>query len=172
MARRTPHRSSRGASGVAQEGGITTELTYAQAVDEALCFGWIDGQVGRRDDHTYCVRFTPRTARSKWSAKNVANVERLAGLGLMDPAGDAAVRAAKTDGRWDAAYAGQAAAELPQDFLDALAGHPLAQEKLGTLGATERYAIYYRLHAVKGAETRRKKIAEYVARLDAGAGIF
>lgn len=155
-----------------KKGGTTTELTYAQAVDEALCFGWIDGQVGRRDDHTYCVRFTPRTARSKWSAKNVANVERLAGLGLMDPAGDAAVRAAKTDGRWDAAYAGQAAAELPRDFLDALAGYPLAQEKLGTLGATERYAIYYRLHAVKGAETRRKKIAEYVARLDAGAGIF
>lgn len=155
-----------------KKGGTTTELTYAQAVDVALCFGWIDGQRNRRDEHSHYNRFTPRAARSKWSAKNVANVERLAGLGLMEPAGIAAVEAAKADGRWDAAYEGQAAATLPGDFLDALAGHPLALQKLETLGATERYAIYYRLHAVKGVETRRKKIADYVARLDAGQGIF
>jgi uncharacterized protein YdeI (YjbR/CyaY-like superfamily) len=155
-----------------KKGGTTTELTYAQGVDEALCFGWIDGQRNGRDEHTYCVRFTPRTARSKWSAKNVANVERLASLGLMEPAGLAAVEAAKADGRWDAAYEGQATAQLPEDFLEAIAGYPRAREKLETLGATERFAIYYRLHTVKGAGTRRKKIADYVARLDAGQGIF
>ncbi|MFL4474248.1 YdeI family protein [Paeniglutamicibacter sp. MACA_103] len=155
-----------------KKGGTTTELTYAQAVDEALCFGWIDGQRSARDEHTHYNRFTPRTARSKWSTRNVANVERLAGLGLMAPSGIAAVDAAKADGRWDAAYEGQATATLPEDFLESLAGHPLALQKLETLSATERYAIYYRLHAVKGAETRRKKIADYVARLDAGRGIF
>ena len=155
-----------------KKGGTTTELTYAQAVDQALCFGWIDGQRSRRDEHTHFNRFTPRAARSKWSARNVANVERLSALGLMAPSGIAAVEAAKADGRWDAAYAGQATAELPADFLEELAGHPRAQAKLATLGATERYAIYYRLHTVKGAGTRRTKIADYIARLDAGQGIF
>ena len=154
-----------------KKGGTTTELTYAQAVDEALCFGWIDGQRSRRDEHSHLNRFTPRAARSKWSARNVANIDRLAGLGLMAPAGLAAVHAAKTDGRWEAAYEGQATATLPEDFLAALVGHPLAQEKLEMLGAAERYAIYYRLHTVKGAETRRKKIAGYIAKLDAGQGI-
>lgn len=155
-----------------KKGGTTTTLTYAQAVDEALCFGWIDGQRNRRDEHTHLTRFTPRTARSKWSARNVANVERLAGLGLMAPSGTAAVEAARSDGRWDEAYAGQATAELPGDFLEALCGHPRARARLETLAATERYAIYYRLHAIKGAGTRARKIADYVARLDAGQGIF
>lgn len=155
-----------------KKGGTTTELTYAQAVDQALCFGWIDGQRAGRDEHSHYNRFTPRTARSKWSVRNVANIKRLSELGLLAPSGLAAVQAAQADGRWDDAYEGQATAKLPQDFLDALAGHPRAQEKLQTLSGAERFAIYYRLHTVKGADTRQKKIAGYLARLDAGQGIL
>ncbi|GAA1866673.1 YdeI/OmpD-associated family protein [Paeniglutamicibacter psychrophenolicus] len=137
-----------------KKGGTVTELTYAQALDEALCFGWIDGQRNGRDEHSFTNRFTPRTARSKWSARNVEHIQRL-----------------EAAGRWDDAYAGQASAQLPADFLEAVSGSPRARETLATLGASERFAIYYRLHTVKGAETRRKKIADYVARLDAGQGI-
>ncbi|MFL4478061.1 YdeI family protein [Paeniglutamicibacter sp. ORCA_105] len=155
-----------------KKGGTTTSLTYAQALDEALCFGWIDGQRNARDEHSFTNRFTPRTARSKWSARNVEHVQRLEAVGLIQPAGAAAVQAAKADGRWDEAYAGQASAQLPADFLEAVSGFPRAQETLAALGASERFAIYYRLHIVKGDETRRRKIADYVARLDAGQGIF
>lgn len=155
-----------------KKGGTTTELTYAQALDVALCFGWIDGQRTRRDDHSHYNRFTPRASRSTWSVRNVANIARLTGLGLMEPGGIAAVEAAKADGRWDSAYEGPAAAKLPADFLMALQGHPRAREKLETLGASERYAIYYRLHTLKRAETRERKIARFIALLDAGKGIF
>lgn len=155
-----------------KKGGNVTELTYAQAVDQALCFGWIDGQRNGRDGETFTNRFTPRTAKSNWSAKNVETIARLTEAGLMAPAGNAVVEEAKTDGRWERAYAGQKDAQLPEDFVAALEGHPAAQEKLATLGGSERFAIYLRLHTVKREETRRKKIEEYVARLDAGQGIF
>ncbi|MDQ0095614.1 YdeI/OmpD-associated family protein [Paeniglutamicibacter psychrophenolicus] len=154
-----------------KKGGTTTSLTYAQALDEALCFGWIDGQRNGRDEHSFTNRFTPRTARSKWSARNVEHIQRLEAAGLIEPAGTAAVQAAKADGRWDEAYAGQASAQLPADFLEAVSGSPRARETLETLAAGERFAIYYRLHTVKGVETRRRKIADYVARLEAGQGI-
>ena len=155
-----------------KKGGSVTELTYAQAVDQALCFGWIDGRRNGRDEESFSNRFTPRTAKSKWSAKNVETIARLADAGLMAPSGVAAVEAAKADGRWDSAYAGQKDAQLPEDFVAALEGHPAAQEKLATLGGAERFAIYYRLHTVKREETRRRKMAEYIAKLDAGQGIF
>ena len=155
-----------------KKGGTTTSLTYAQALDEALCFGWIDGQRNGRDEHSFTNRFTPRTARSKWSARNVEHIKRLEAAGLMEPAGTVAVEAAKADGRWEDAYAGQASAQLPADFLEAVSGSPRARETLATLGASERFAIYYRLHAVKGVETRRRKIAGYVARLETGEGII
>lgn len=141
-------------------------------MDEAPCFGWIDGPRTRHAGHTRLNRSTPRTARSRWSARNVAHVERLAGPGLLAPSGIAAVEAARTDGRRDQAYQGQATAELPGDFLGALCGHPRAHARLETPAATECYAIYRRLHAGQGAGTRGRKIAEYVARLDAGQGIF
>lgn len=155
-----------------KKGGTLTELTYPQAVDQSLCFGWIDGQRMSRDEHSFANRFTPRTKKSNWSAKNVETIARLTQAGLMAPAGFAVVEAAKADGRWEKAYAGQKDAQLPEDFLTALAGYPAAQEKLATLGASERFAIYYRLHAVKREETRLRKIAEFVAKLDAGQGIF
>ncbi|MGL3807608.1 YdeI/OmpD-associated family protein [Paeniglutamicibacter sp. R2-26] len=155
-----------------KKGGSVTELTYAQAVEQALCFGWIDGRRNGRDAESFSNRFTPRTTRSTWSAKNVETIARLTEAGLMVPAGLAAVDSAKADGRWDSAYAGQKDAQLPEDFVAALEGHPAAQEKLATLGRSEIFAIYFRLHTVKREETRRKKIAEFIAKLDAGQGIF
>ena len=155
-----------------KKGGSVTELTYAQAVDQALCFGWIDGRRNGRDEESFSNRFTPRTTKSNWSAKNVETITRLTDAGLMAPSGIAAVEAAKADGRWENAYAGQKDAQLPEDFVAALEGHPVAQEKLATLGGSERFAIYLRLHTVKREETRRRKITEFIAKLDAGEGIF
>ena len=114
-----------------KKGGTTAKLTSAQALGAALCFGWLDGRRIRRDGHGHCNRFTPGAARSAWSMRNAGNVERLVTLGLMEPAGNADVEAAKADGRWEA-----------------------AQEKRESLGAAERYASYYWLHTLKRAETR------------------
>ncbi len=102
-------------------------LSYDQALDEALCHGWIDGQVQRRDETTYRQRFTPRRPRSPWSALNVSIIARLVAEGRMHPAGVAQVKRAKVDGRWDAAYAGQASIEVPADLADALTAQPRAQ---------------------------------------------
>ena len=99
-----------------KKGGQTTALTYAQALDEALCFGWIDGQIARRDDDSYCQRFTPRRPNSPWSVRNVEHVARLTEAGRMQPGGIAAVDAAKAQGRWQAAYRGQADMETPPDL--------------------------------------------------------
>ncbi|GER22622.1 hypothetical protein NCCP1664_11190 [Zafaria cholistanensis] len=151
-----------------KKGGTATTLAYEDAVLEALCFGWIDGQLSGRDGGTYRLRFTPRTRSGRWSAKNVERVERLSAEGLMRPEGVAAVEAAKADGRWEAAYAGSSAAEPPPEFLDALDAVPSAREAYGRLNAANRYAIYYRLHAVKKAQTRERKIGEFVRMLAAG----
>ncbi len=104
-----------------------TNLTYDQALEEALCHGWIDGQVRRRDEGTYKQRFTPRRARSAWSKRNVTVVEQLTAEGRMRPSGIAEVMRAKTDGRWQAAYAGQASIEVSSDLATALAAEPKAQ---------------------------------------------
>ena len=151
-----------------KKGGSATGLVHAAALEVALCFGWIDGQLSRRDEGSYCIRFTPRRSASKWSARNVEHVGRLTAAGLMHESGLAAVAAAKADGRWDAAYAGSAVAEPPPDLLAALASEPTALEAYGKLNATNRYALYYRLHTVKGAETRRRKIAAFVEMLANG----
>jgi len=148
-----------------KKGGAATALTYAQALDEALCYGWIDGQVRRRDAESTFQRWTPRGPRSRWSARNVAHVERLEAAGRMSPAGRAAVAAAKADGRWEAAYAGPATAETPADLLAAIAAVPEAQAMYDVLTSQNRYALYHRLSAVKGAQTRARRIEEYVAML-------
>jgi len=163
------HADSRGVRLVLHKaGGSATELVYEDAVLEGLCFGWIDGQLSGRDDGSYCLRFTPRTRTSKWSAKNVERVERLSAQGLMRPAGLAAVETAKADGRWEAAYAGASSAEPPPEFFEALDADPSAREAYGRLNATNRYAIYYRLHTVKKAATRERKVDEFVRMLAAG----
>ncbi len=146
-------------------GGHTTELTYDAALDEALCFGWIDGQARRRDDSSYLQRMTPRGPRSMWSVRNVGIVGRLEKEGRMQAPGRAAVQAAKDDGRWERAYEGQARAELPADLAEAIAADPAAQEMFDVLTATNRFAIIHRVNSVKRAETRARKIAGFVEML-------
>ena len=154
-----------------KKGGQTTALTYAQALDEALCFGWIDGQVARRDDDSYRQRFTPRRSRSPWSARNVEHVARLTQAGRMTPPGIAAVDAAKAQGRWQAAYRGQADRQIPPDLARALAANPAAAETFEQLDAANRYAIVYRLDSVKRAATRERKLVDYVDMLARGESI-
>ncbi|MFU8875419.1 YdeI/OmpD-associated family protein [Micromonospora sp. SL4-19] len=149
-----------------------TTLTYDQALDEALCHGWIDGQVKGRDESTFRQRFTPRRARSPWSARNVGIVARLTAQGRMHPAGIAEVERAKADGRWDAAYPGPATAELPEDLAAALAAEPRARAMFDILTAQNRYAIIYRLGTAKRAETRQRRIAQFVAMLARGETIY
>lgn len=148
-----------------RKGGTTTSLTWQQAVDEALCFGWIDGQGRKRDEHTSYVRYTPRGPRSMWSRRNVENVARLEAEGRMTEAGRLAAEAARADGRWDRAYAPPSEAELPADLLAAVAAVPQAQEMLDVLTRTNRYALIHRLGAVKKQETRERRIAQFVAML-------
>ena len=154
-----------------KQGGDVTGLTYAAALDEALCFGWIDGQKGRRDEGSFRQRFTARRPRSVWSARNVEHVARLTAAGRMEDAGLAAVEAAKADGRWDRAYAGQATAVPPEDLMRALEAEPAAAAAFAELDAGNRYAIIYRIGAVKREATRERKIAEYVAMLARGETI-
>jgi uncharacterized protein YdeI (YjbR/CyaY-like superfamily) len=150
---------------LAKKGGTVTTLTWQQAVDEALCVGWIDGQGRKRDEETSSIRFTPRGPRSSWSQRNVANVARLEAEGWMLPAGLAAVEAARADGRWEAAYAAQSEMEVPADLLAAIAANPSAQAMFDVLTKTNRFALAYRLGAVKRAETRERKVREFVEML-------
>jgi uncharacterized protein YdeI (YjbR/CyaY-like superfamily) len=154
-----------------KKGGQTTTLTYPQALDEALCFGWIDGQIGRRDDDSYRQRFTPRRPNSPWSARNVEYVARLTEAGRMRPAGLAAVDAAKAQGRWQAAYRGQADMQIPPDLAEALAADPAAAATFERLDAANRYSIVYRLNAVKRPATRDRKLTEYVDMLARGESL-
>ena len=148
-----------------KKGGTRTTLTWQQAVDEALCVGWIDGQARKGDDEMSFIRFTPRGARSVWSERNVGHIARLEAEGRLLPAGRAAVEAAKTNGRWHAAYAPQSEAEMPAELVAAIAANPAAQAMFDVLTKSNRYALIYRLGSVKRAETRERKIAEYVAML-------
>jgi uncharacterized protein YdeI (YjbR/CyaY-like superfamily) len=145
-----------------------TELTYDQALEEALCHGWIDGQVRRRDERTYRQRFTPRRARSQWSERNVGIVERLFAEKRMRPAGLAAVERAKADGRWEAAYPGQASIEVPADLAAALAAEPGARANFELLSSQNRYAVLFRIHSAKRSETRVRRIEEFVGMLARG----
>ncbi|CAA9280694.1 MAG: FIG00815799: hypothetical protein [uncultured Corynebacteriales bacterium] len=148
-----------------RKGGTVTTVTWQQAVDEALCVGWIDGQGRKRDEETSSIRYTPRGPRSMWSRRNVGHVARLEAEGRMLPAGRAAVAAAQADGRWDAAYAPPSESEVPGDLAAAVSANPAAQAMFDVLTRTNRYALIQRLGAVKRAETRERKIAEYVEML-------
>jgi uncharacterized protein YdeI (YjbR/CyaY-like superfamily) len=145
-----------------------TSLTYAQALEEALCHGWIDGQVRRGDERTFRQRFTPRRARSEWSQRNVAHIKRLTAEGRMHPAGLAAVESAKADGRWNAAYAGAASIAVPADLAAALAAEPRAQAMFEILSSQNRYAVLYRITKAKRSETRARNVARFVAMLARG----
>lgn len=151
-----------------KKGGSVTELSYAAALDEALCFGWIDGVAGKRDDGSHLRRFTPRTKSSKWSKINTGHFDRLVAEGKMEAAGLAAAEAAKADGRWEAAYTGQASAELPADLAAAIAANPQAQAMFDVLTAVNSYALIYRTTTVKTAAVRAAKIARFVEMLANG----
>ncbi|SDT30314.1 YdeI/OmpD-associated family protein [Actinoplanes derwentensis] len=148
-----------------RKGGTVTTLTWQQAVDEGLCFGWIDGQARKRDEESSWIRYTPRRARSSWSKRNVEHVARLEAAGLMFPAGRAAVESARADGRWAAAYAPPSEAVVPDDLAAAIAADPAAQAMFDVLTKSNRFALIVRVNSVKRAETRARKIVEFVAML-------
>ncbi|HVT63833.1 MAG TPA: YdeI/OmpD-associated family protein [Mycobacteriales bacterium] len=164
------HAASSGVRLVLAKKGVTdpTRLTYDDALPAALCFGWIDGQLTRRDDATYRVRFTPRRARSPWSKRNVDAAERLIAQGQMQPAGLAEVERAKADGRWAKAYDGSASIAVPEDLREAIAKSPEAQAMWDVLTRTNRYAVLYRVQDAKRAETRARRISQYVEMLARG----
>jgi len=143
-------------------------VNYAEALDEALCFGWIDGQKKTFDERTFLQKFTKRSKTSLWSKINVGHVERLEKEGRMKPAGLAAVDAAKADGRWEAAYHGSSAADMPEDFLTALEREPDAKGFFITLNKTQRYSFFFRITTAQKPETRRKRITDLVAMLKRG----
>ncbi len=151
-----------------KKGGNATELDYEAALQEALCFGWIDGQGKRRDDESSFQRMTRRGPKSVWSARNVDRIEKLEAAGRMTAAGSAAVDAAKADGRWEAAYSGQASADLPEDLAAAIAAEPRAQAMFEVLTSVNRYALIYRTNSVKQAATRERKIKGFVEMLARG----
>ena len=148
-----------------------TSLTYAQALEEALCHGWIDGQARRRDDATYAQRFTPRRKRSQWSKRNVGIVGELTAAGRMHPAGIAEVQRAEADGRWQNAYAGQAQIEVPADLRAALEADPAALAAFATLSSQNRYAVIYRVGSLRRADSRARRIEQYVEMLARGETI-
>ena len=150
-----------------KDSGIES-VVYAEAVEIALSYGWIDGQAKRHDDHHYLQRFTPRRPRSKWSKINREKAERLMAEGRMRPAGLREVERAKEDGRWDEAYDSPSTATVPDDFRAALDAEPAAAEFFASLGSTRRYSFLYRIADAKRPETRAKRIAEYVELLARG----
>lgn len=147
-----------------KDSGIPS-LTYLPAVEVALCFGWIDGQARRLDDHFYLQKFTPRRPKSIWSQINVGKVEALTAAGRMQPSGLAAVEAAKADGRWQAAYASPTTIVVPADFAAALTKNPAAKEFFDSLNKTDRYAVLWRIETAPKPDTRARRIQKLIAML-------
>ncbi len=152
----------------AMKGTGMPSITWSEAVDVALCYGWIDGQSKSLDDRHFVQRYTPRRATSVWSKLNRERVGRLIADGRMQPAGLAEVERAKADGRWDAAYDSPKTADVPDDLASALAKRPAAKAAFATLDATNRYAILHRLMTAKQPMTRARRLATFVDMLEAG----
>jgi uncharacterized protein YdeI (YjbR/CyaY-like superfamily) len=152
----------------AKKGMPTRTVTYVEALQVALCHGWIDGQSRGLDEQFYLQRWTRRGPKSKWSQINTDHIARLTAEGRMGPGGIAAVEAAKADGRWEAAYEPQSRAVPSEDFQQALDANPKAKEFFQTLKGPRRYAFLYRLTNVKRPEARATRIAQYIELLEAG----
>jgi uncharacterized protein YdeI (YjbR/CyaY-like superfamily) len=150
-----------------KESGLTS-VSYKEALEVALCYGWIDGLVAPVDAKRYRQRFTPRRARSKWSQINRAAVERLHAEGRLSPAGVREMEAARRDGRWEAAYPSPSQMRPPEDLQAALEKYPEAQRFFAGLNSQNRYAILYRLHDAKRPETRARRLEEFVQMLREG----
>jgi uncharacterized protein YdeI (YjbR/CyaY-like superfamily) len=153
---------------IAKKGSGIASVTHAEALDVALCFGWIDGQRRAHDATWFLQRFGPRSRRSTWSKINTEKVAALIAAGRMRPAGLAQVEAARADGRWEAAYAGQRTATVPPDLQQALDANPRAAAFFATLRGQNRYALLYRIQDAKRPETRARRIARFVAMLERG----
>ena len=154
-----------------KDAGIET-VTYAEALEVALCYGWIDGQARSHDESWYLQRFTPRRARSIWSKRNREFATAMIEAGEMEPAGLREVERAKADGRWDAAYDAPSTATVPDDLRAALDAQPAAAEFFAALDGRNRYAILHRVQTAKRAETRARRIEKFVAMLAAGEKIY
>ena len=146
-------------------------VTYAEALEAALCHGWIDGQKGPFDDEFWLQKFTPRGPRSKWSKINREKAEGLIGAGRMQPAGLAEVERARSDGRWEAAYDAQSKATVPEDLQRELDKNPEAAAFFATLDSANRYAVLYRIQEAKKPETRARRIEKFVGMLNRGEKI-
>jgi uncharacterized protein YdeI (YjbR/CyaY-like superfamily) len=156
---------------IAKKGAREPSVTYEEAVELALCFGWIDSQVRRFDDQHYIQRFTPRRPPGRWSKINREKAEALIKAGRLRPPGLAEVEAAKADGRWKAAYEGQRTAKVPPDLQRELDASPAAAEFFASLDSANRYAIIYRLDDAKKPETRERRLRKFVAMLERGEKI-
>jgi len=156
---------------VAKKGSGEQSVTYAEALELALCFGWIDSQKRGFDERHFLQRFTPRRPRGKWSLINREKAEGLIASGAMRPAGLAEVESAKADGRWQAAYAGQRTAVVPEDLQRELDHNEAAGEFFTTLDSANRYAILYRLQEAKKPETRERRLRKFIAMLERGEKI-
>ena len=156
---------------LARKDGGERSVTYAEALDVALCHGWIDGQKGGIDERHWRQRFTPRKPRSRWSKRNRQRAEELLAAGEMAPAGVREVEAARADGRWDAAYDSSATAEVPPDLQAALDADPAARDFFAGLDRANRYAILYRLQEARRPETRARRLATFVTMLREGRRI-
>lgn len=151
-----------------KKGSGESSVTYAEALDEALCFGWIDGQKQRHDEVSWRQRFTPRRAKSAWSKINTQHAERLIKARRMKPAGQAQIDAAKKDGRWRAAYDSPSKATFPADFLAAVRRNKKTQAFFESLNKANRYAIAYRLQTAKKPETKQRRMEMILAMLARG----
>jgi uncharacterized protein YdeI (YjbR/CyaY-like superfamily) len=150
---------------IAKKTAADPTVSYGEALEAALCFGWIDGQKRALDEDYWLQRFTPRKPGSRWSKINAAKADALIAAGRMRPAGQREVDAARADGRWDAAYDGQRASTVPDDLRQALDANPTAAAFFSSISSVNRYAIIYRIGSVKRVETRARKIAQYVQML-------
>lgn len=153
---------------MAKRSAEQSTVSYAQALETALCFGWIDGQKQAESEHYWLQRFTPRTAKSIWSKINKAKAEALISAGRMRPAGLRAIELAMRNGRWDAAYSSASTSTVPDDLQHALDINPKAKQFFATLNSQNRYAILFRIQNVKKAETRAKKISQFIDMLNNG----
>lgn len=156
---------------IAKKGVSSTSITYAQAIDVALVWGWIDGQKGKLDENFWLQRFTARRARSPWSKINRGKAEALIAAGSMEPSGLAEVERAKRDGRWERAYDGATFSRVPADLSAALARNAGALAFFETLDSANRYAILYRVQSAKKSETRAERITRFVAMCGRGETI-
>ncbi len=157
---------------IAKRSAAEPTVSYAEALESALCYGWIDGQKQTEGDDYWLQRFTPRTDRSIWSKINTAKAEALIAAGRMRPAGLRAIDRAKEDGRWEAAYSPASSSTVPGDLQQALDTNPKAKKFFATLNSKNRYAILFRIHNVKKAETRARKISQFIAMLNNGEKLY